>query len=180
MSPVWHAAMALAVLVTWLTTPPNGLADIARREALRRALAGPSGATFSDDQLPATPVAAAVSGIPALTPPPASPPATASGAEGGADEPRDEAWWRGRMTAAQNSLERNQVLAEAMQSRINALQTDVVNLDDPAQQAQSRLSLGRALGELERLQKAIEAGRQEIARIQDEARRQRVPPGWIR
>jgi hypothetical protein len=67
-----------------------------------------------------------------------------------------------------------------MQSRINALQFDVVNIDDPAQQAQARQALGRALGELDRLQKQVKADRQEIARIQDEARRQRVPPGWIR
>ncbi len=84
------------------------------------------------------------------------------------------------MASARASLERNQVLADAVQSRINALQTDVVNIDDPAQQALARQNLGRALGELERLQNQIEEGNKEIVQIQQEARRQRVPPGWIR
>jgi hypothetical protein len=72
------------------------------------------------------------------------------------------------------------VLADALQSRINALQTDVIFTDDPAQQAVLRQELGRALGELERMQEQVEADRQEIADIQEEARRQRVPPGWVR
>jgi hypothetical protein len=67
-----------------------------------------------------------------------------------------------------------------MQTRINSLQSDVVNIDDPAQQALARQNLGRALGELERLDKQVQADRDEIGRIQDEARRQRVPPGWMR
>jgi hypothetical protein len=67
-----------------------------------------------------------------------------------------------------------------MQTRINSLQSDVVNIDDPAQQALARQNLGRALGELERLEKQVQADQEEIKRVQDEARRERVPPGWIR
>ena len=178
MNPVWQAPAVLAVLVVWLAAPPTGLADVARREALRRALVGPSVASFSTSELPLTPPRAAVSGMPAARPAAAPPPPATAAPPG--EPARDEAWWRNRMAAARATLERNEVLADAVQSRINALQTDVVNIDDPAQQALARQNLGKALGELERLQKLIEEGRKDIGQIQDEARRQRVPPGWIR
>lgn len=179
MNPVWQAPAVLAVLVVWLATPPTGLADVARREALRRALVGPSVGSFSTSELPLAPPRAAVSGMPAARPAAATPAPTATATPPG-EPARDEAWWRNRMASARATLERNEVLADAMQSRINALQTDVVNIDDPAQQALARQNLGKALGELERLQKLIEEGRNDIVQIQDEARRQRVPPGWIR
>ena len=176
MSPVWHAPAVLLVIVAWLTIPPTSLGEIARREAIRRAFVGPSVASFSTSQLPPNVSPAAVSGLPEPRPAAAAP-----GPKAEAGEPvRDEAWWRNRMAAARTALERNQVLADAVQSRINALQTDVVNIDDPAQQALARQNLGRALGELERLQKQVEDDRKQIALIQDEARRERVPPGWIR
>lgn len=177
MSPVWQAAVVLAVVVTWLTTPPVSLADAARREALRRVLVGPATATLTTHELPAAAPSAAVTGLPPAPPP--KPAAVESPGEP-AEPKRDETWWRARMNAAKAALERDQVLADALQSRINALQADVVNIDDPAQQALARQNLGRALGEFDRLQKQVEADREEIDRIQEEARRQRVPPGWIR
>ena len=67
-----------------------------------------------------------------------------------------------------------------MQSHVNALQTDVVNRDDPAQQAALRQRLTAALAELERLTAQIAADRQAILDIEDEARRLNVPAGWIR
>lgn len=179
MSPSWQAPVVLMVLVTWLTVPPAGLAEAARLEALRRALAGPSIGSFTNDELPPAPPPPAVSGLPAPAPKPER--VAEQRPEAVPAEPRrDEQWWRNRVAAARSSLERNQLLADSVQSRINALQTDVVNIDDPAQQALARQNLGRAMGELERLQQLIEANQQEIAQIQDDARRQRVPPGWVR
>ncbi len=177
MSPIWHAPLVLLVVVVWLTSPPASLAEAARREAMRRALVGPAVGSYSDAQLPPTPPPPVVSGIPLPKPPEA---ATVAPPAAPGEPARDEAWWRNRIAAARTSLERNRVLADAVQSRINALQTDVVNIDDPAQQALARQNLGRALGELERLQGEIEEAQKEIAQIQEDARRQRVPPGWIR
>jgi hypothetical protein len=178
-SPSWHAPALFVLIVTWLTAPPTSLADVARRETMRRALVGPSVGSFSNLDLPDRPPPAAVSGIPQVerTSPP---PAETVTPEAAAESPRDEAWWRNRMAAARTALERDQVLRDAMQTRINSLQSDVVNIDDPAQQALARQNLGRALGELERLEKQVQADQEEIKRVQDEARRERVPPGWIR
>ena len=84
------------------------------------------------------------------------------------------------MANTRASLERNQVLAEAMQSRINGLQTDFVNRDDPAQRAEVRKQLQRALDEQDRLKQAITRDEQAIKDIQTEARKNRIPPGWVR
>lgn len=84
------------------------------------------------------------------------------------------------MTAARAAVERDQTLADAMQSHVNALQNDVVNRDDPAQQAELRRRLAAALAELEKLKAQIVADRQAILDIQDDARRLNVPAGWIR
>jgi len=182
MNSLLQTPAVLAALVAWLSATPTGLADVARREALRRQLTAESEQVLTNQGLPAVVAPAAVEvpegtlGV-ARTPPAeesapdASPAAPATG---------DEAWWRQRIMSARESLERNQVLADAMQSRINALQTDVVNRDDPAQREVLRQQLQRALDELDRLTKQIAADEQAIRDIQVEARRQRVPPGWLR
>lgn len=97
-----------------------------------------------------------------------------------AGEVKDEAYWRGRITEARAALERSRIFAEALQSRINALTTDFVNRDDPAQRAQIELQRQRALAELDRVQKDVAEQTQAIAAIEEEARRAGVPPGWLR
>lgn len=182
MNSLLQTPAVVAALVAWLSATPTGLADAARREALRRQLTEESVQKLTNQGLPPGPAAAAVQ-LPA-GPEGAAEAAPAAPAqapdEGAAPATRGEDWWRQRITAARESLERNQVLADAMQSRINGLQADVVNRDDPAQQAVLRQQLQRSLDELDRLTQQIAADTQSIRDIQVEARRQRVPPGWLR
>ncbi len=105
---------------------------------------------------------------------------TATQSEGASAGQGDEKAWRDKMSGARQSLERNEGLVDAMQSRVNSLQTDVVNRDDPAQQAQLRQQLSKALSELDRLKKVVDGDRKAITDIQNEARKQGVPPGWVR
>jgi hypothetical protein len=84
------------------------------------------------------------------------------------------------MKELQAALERNQTYADALQSRINALTTDFVNRDDPAQRAVIAADRQKAVVELERLKTQIEDDRAAIATFQEEARRAGVPPGWLR
>jgi hypothetical protein len=105
----------------------------------------------------------------------------AEGQKPAADSPaKDENFWRGRITTARESLRRNEAFAEALQSRINALTTDFVNRDNPIQRAQIGEDRQKALDELARLKSDIEAGRRNIADIEEEARKAGVPPGWLR
>ncbi|MGE4055469.1 MAG: hypothetical protein AB7F99_11785, partial [Vicinamibacterales bacterium] len=96
------------------------------------------------------------------------------------EAPKDRAYWNGRMASLRETLARNQILAEALQSRVNALTTDFVNRDDPLQRAAIAADRDRAVAELERLRKQLAADEEAISDLQTEARRANVPAGWLR
>jgi hypothetical protein len=93
---------------------------------------------------------------------------------------KDEAYWSGRMRDLRAQLERDQTFMDALQSRINALTTDYVNRDDPAQRRQIGIDREKALSELDRVRKAVEDDTRAIPALEDEARRAGVPAGWLR
>lgn len=102
--------------------------------------------------------------------PPAPPAATA----------KDEKYWRDRLAGARDALQRSQTFADALQSQINGLYTEFVNMSDPAQRAvieQKRLA---AIAEQDRVKADIAKFTKALADIEDEARRANVPPGWLR
>ena len=84
------------------------------------------------------------------------------------------------MAAERDALSRAELFAEALQSRINALSTDYVNRDDPAQRDVVAAERLKALAELDRVKQEIQQHQKTIAGIQDEARRAGVPAGWAR
>ena len=77
-------------------------------------------------------------------------------------------------------LERDETFREALQNRIDSLTSDFVNRDDPAQRTQIADSRQKALSELDRVKKAIEQGKRAIPELEEEARRDGVPAGWLR
>ena len=93
---------------------------------------------------------------------------------------KDEKYWRTRMTTARGNLQRQELFLEALQSRVNALTTDFVNRDDPAQRAQIAADRQKALGEMEVVRKEIDLAKKQIADVEEEARKAGVPPGWLR
>ena len=93
---------------------------------------------------------------------------------------KDQAYWSGRMKAERATLDRLQIFADSLQSRINALLTDFVNRDDPAQRAKIETDRQTALAELERVKKELDEQRKKIAGLEDEARRAGAPAGWLR
>ena len=188
MSELWQTPAAVLWLLTWLASPPASLADAALRESLRRQTTPKATATLTNlgrEMEPPPP--AVVSNLP---PPPEPPAAEGTGAAGSTatqaqstsaqNAAKDEPWWRARMDKARLAVDKDEVLIEALQSRINALQADVVNIDDPLQQNLARQNLGRTLDELDKMKQQRETDLKAIAAIQDEARRLSVPPGWIR
>jgi hypothetical protein len=119
-------------------------------------------------------------------PPAAGQPAGQAAQSGGSastapgTEARDENWWRNRITTARADLQRQSLLLEALQSRVNALATDFVNRDDPAQRDQIAADRQKSLSEMERITKEIERLKKQIGEIEDEARKAGVPAGWLR
>lgn len=97
-----------------------------------------------------------------------------------AEELGDETSWRLKMTNARLALDQDQVLYDAMQSRINALVADFASRDDPGQRMEIEKQRIRALDELDRLKKQIQKDKDTIGEIEEDARKKGVPPGWIR
>jgi hypothetical protein len=191
MMTLWQTPAIVLMIVTWFTSPPVSLADAAQREALRRSLMPKSTGSYSNENLRpdlnpvpivADPVVTGEVGAVAATTDPATaasatPPA---GAEPVKLAVQDEKAWRAKIAEARATLDRNSGLVEAMQTRVNSLQNDAINRDDPAQQAALRQALQKALSELERLKAQVIADQKAIASIQADARRLGVPPGWVR
>ncbi|MSO55712.1 MAG: hypothetical protein EXQ55_02140 [Acidobacteria bacterium] len=164
----------------------QSLADVARaEEARRKAVKVPAkvytntdlrgGGSDSGAPAPAQPAAAATKPADPTAKPenPDQPPAAAG-------DVKDEKYWRARITAVQQAMTRNNVLLDALQSRVNALNTDFANTDDPAQRAVVEDNRKIALAEMDRMKKEIENQTGEISKIQEEARKANVPPGWLR
>lgn len=195
-------AAGLAVEVSAQSQP--SLAEVAQKEAARRKAVKAPAKVYTNDDLvkagllttgatsPATTPSAGASSTAAsgqaggATVPEGQPAPAAEAAAGGAETPppaeptKDEAYWRKRITDARRRLRESQVLADALQSRINALTTDFVNRDDPIQREAIAAQRREALAELDRKTRQIEEAQKAIADIEEEARRSGVPPGWLR
>lgn len=186
-------AVYLVVLVGALpaVAPAQSLADVARASNARRKEQPKPGKVYTNGDLraditPSAPSSPAPADAPGEAP--AAPAAAAAEAgqapagsgvqaESGA---KDEKYWKGRMASAREALERSESFAAALQSQINGLTAEFVNRDDPAQRAQIEQRRTKAVADLERAQREIEAGRKAIAAVEDEARKAGVPAGWLR
>jgi len=93
---------------------------------------------------------------------------------------KDQAYWSGRKKDLQTKLDSDQTLADALQSRINALNTDFVNRDDPVQRAGIDRDRKKANSELDRLKKSVQDGKKALSDLDEEARKAGVPAGWLR
>jgi hypothetical protein len=169
-----------------VSATPQSLADVARKEEARRKSVKGEAKVYTNDDLvrtrdgsappvPASP--ATTAGAPGAST--AAPPAAAEKARAG-DDGKDQQYWRKRMTAAQDSVARNKVLLAALEARVNALNTDFVNMDDPYQRNVIQENLKTAMAELARVKQDIVNSTKAIADIEEEARKANVPPGWLR
>jgi hypothetical protein len=154
------------------------LVELAQKEQERRkTLKGTSTKVYSDKDLPKTGTPAVVSSLPAAVPTPVpdeKPP------EAKPPDQKEETKWRTRMEQAREAQRRAEMFAEALQSRINALTTDVVNRDDPYQRAKLADDRQKALAELQRVTGEIEQAKKDIVDIEEEGRKAGIPPGWLR
>ena len=186
----------IAVLAVFLAVAPplaaaQTLADVAKaEEARRKSVKKPAKIIGNDDLKPDTgrPSTAATA-TPADPTAPATPKPGAAAVNiplspdpGAETKPsaQDEASWKERMVTARAALERTRLFADALQSRINALTTDFVNRDDPAQRSVIEQDRLKAMAELEKVRKEMTDQTKAIADVQEEARKAGVPAAWVR
>jgi len=167
------------------------LADVARVEEARRKTVEKPGKVYTnvdlqnDFTVPAAPAPGTDTTPGTISPsePASKVPAPAAAAKADASSSggkQDETFWKTRYAAAKDTLNRSRMFLDALQSRINALTTQIINRDDPYQQATLEQDRQTNLNELERVKRDIESQTKAIADIEDEARRAGVPPGWLR
>src|SRR5687767_10505826 len=176
--------VAALILFAAATASAQSLADVARQEEARRKGVAGAGKVYTNEALQPEPPPSPGS-VPAATPAaPATPPAAAGDkpadpAAPGA-MPKTEAEWKKRIADERDALSRAQIFAEALQSRINVLSADFVNVDDPAKRDVVAAERQKALSELDRVKTEIQAHQKKITDIQTEARKAGVPAGWVR
>jgi len=180
------------------------LGEVARAEQARRKSAGKATKTYTNESLKPEPLPSqppapaggrsvldALAASQSATPTPgdaagAAPGTTAAASGSGAAPgtatalPTTEAGWRGRIAELKANVERQRILADALQSRVNAALLDFVNHDDPAQRAVIESDRNRALAELDRVKLDLKAAEKAVVDLEEQARRLNVPPGWLR
>jgi hypothetical protein len=160
----------------------QSLADLAKQEDARRKSVRAPGKVYTNETLKGDITNTPVPPSPAIPAPSTKVPEV--NLPGGKVEPtipeKDEARWRERMRAAKAALERSRIFADALQSRLNSLATDIVNRADPAQRSLLELERQRAIAELDRVKREIVDQTKAITDIEEEARKAGVPPGWLR
>ena len=177
--------LALALVPVRAQSPTLG--EVAKKEAERRKAQPSAGKVYSNKDLPpsAQKPAAPATGAGTQTTIPLDPVAAVEKEKEKEEakpdgETRDEAWWRGRVSAVREEIRRNEMFAEALQTRINSLGRDFVNRDNPVQRARIGEDRANALSELGRVKTEIDRGKKQIEDFEEEARKAGVPPGWLR
>lgn len=185
---LWPAAWLLIVaLPAAAAAQKPALGEVAKKEEERRKAIKSSQKVLTNKDLPPVPArpapaAAPQAGAPEAGAPEQKPaePGKEPGAEAAAEEQKNEAWWRERMTRAREGLRRSESFLEALQTRVNVLSADFVSRDDPAQRAKIGEDRQKALAEMERVSAEILMFKKQIEDIEEEARKAGVPPGWLR
>ena len=186
---VTAAILGGSALTVQAQTPTLG--EVAKKEADRRKAQPAAGKVYTNKDLPPSaqaPAAPSGAGTGAPVDPvaaataekPAEPKPEGEAKPEPAGEQKDEAWWKNRMMSTREELRRNEMFAEALQTRINSLSRDYTSRDNPAQRRQIGQERAESLSELNRVKSDVERGKKQIADIEEEARKASVPPGWLR
>src|SRR5687768_12069474 len=181
--------MLVAALLFAVPASAQSLGELAKREQARKKATATAKKTYTNDDLKQVPPPSGTPGKPAdeaaksadAKPTDAKPSGpTKVDATKPAEPAKDEAYWRGRITAAREDVRRNEAFKEALQSRINGLTADFTARDDPYQRAKIADDRQKALAEMSRVSEDIEKINKLIVEIEEEARRAGVPAGWLR
>ena len=179
-----HFLMAIPVaLALQAGVSAQSLADVARAEEARRKTIKTEGKVYTNEDLGRTPATSPAPPQPAPASTSAAKPADPAakpGEEKPVDPTRTQAYWKERATAIQQSLSRNKLLVEALQSQVNGLNAEFLSTDDPGQRDLLQARIQRAAGELQRVQQDIEKLTRAATDLQEEARKAGVPAGWVR
>jgi len=193
-----RAPLCLAVVLVVMggvvpSASSQSLGDLSRREEERRSGVKSPAKVYTNKDL-----GSSLGGTPDAPAPSASEPSAAAEApkdaapkagddktKAGDDKSKetaskDQAYWAKRKKDLADTLARDKVLADAVQTRINALTADFASRGDPVQRAGIERDRNQALAELARLQQDIKDTQKALSDLDEEAHKAGVPPGWLR
>jgi len=173
-------ALTLTAAVAWPLLPATGqsLAEIAAKEKKRRT--GHAAKTYSNRDLEnmsksPSPSPAEAEAEEKKTEAEPAPTDTASA---------DEATWRARARGLREGVERAERRKADLQAELDTLSADIqpnpADLRDPSRLQKREAAKAELRQKIEDAQKALELAKKAVADLEEEARRQRVPPGWLR
>jgi hypothetical protein len=186
MSQILAAALVCLLGGFTVAAAQSSLAEAARLEESRRKAVKKPAKVYTNGTLPALPeevlptppAARPEQAEAAAADPAAKAPAAAPAPQ--TDERRTPDYWKKRMSEATAARDANQLMLDALQSRINGLWADFTARDDPAQRTVIANERQKALDEFERRKKQQTDLVKAVTDLEDEARRAGVPPGWLR
>jgi hypothetical protein len=167
----------------------QSLAEVARKEAERRKAIKAPAKVYTDSDLrmvaPPPPPEPQVVDPEKVADPEAKPAekAAEAAAPAKAAEPsvdQGEEHWRKLIDDARGALARSASYLQALDERVKALTLDFYAREDPAQRNAISVQRSRAIDDMTRLKEDMADQEKAIAKIQADARKANVPPGWIR
>jgi hypothetical protein len=172
----------LVALAFQTSLSAQSLAEVAKAEEARRKSVKGAGKVYTNDDLGGGAAAPPAPSQPAVSTSTAKPAdAAAKPEENKAVDPtKTEKYWKDRAQTIQQSLSRNKLLLDALQSQSRGLNAEFMNTDDPGQRELIRARIERVTGELQRVQQDIEQQTKASTDLLEEARKAGVPAGWLR
>jgi predicted nucleic acid-binding Zn-ribbon protein len=101
---------------------------------------------------------------------------------GDASLPADESGWRARTADRRNAVRVAESKVQTLEAQIAGLRNDmtITNTQDPNRLQTQGRELADAQANLESAKRELDAARQALAGLEDEARRAGAMPGWVR
>ena len=181
------------------TPRPKSLGEVAReKKAASPAAKAPSpspepspGRVFTNEDLPAQPSPPAIAspgpagtgrGTVTTLPKSAELPAPPPGSSEPSARAQQEGAWRARASALRDAITAAEKSIPEIEDRIAGLRNDrnQGNVMDPNREQNRQAEITKAQAELESVRAGLERSRQALADLEEEARRNSIPPGWLR
>jgi hypothetical protein len=161
----------------------QSLADVARKEEERRKSVKTPGKVYTNDDLRRYPVstvpdAAAATGE--AKPAAEGDPAAAKAKDDAPSVDQGEEHWRKLASDARAARARSSTYMEALERQISDLNLEFYNSQDPGRKSAIITQRARLVEDAERLKQDMADQDKAVAKIEEDAQKANVPPGWIR
>lgn len=187
----WLLALVLGALGVASFAAAQGLGEAAAREQERRAREGKASPapSFTAKDLEAARIAregppkpSPSPGAKGASPKPTAKPTVPPPEPALVPTPSQEPYWRGRAAEKRRAIADAQLRITALQDQLTALRNDLspTGVTDPFRLQTQQAEIAKVSAALVEAQRGLERARQEMADLEEEARRAGALPGWLR